>query len=250
MLVRVKAPWSVQAAQLALVGLAGLAGLVLVGRGGCLLRVCAEQKIPARRPAADPTTEGPASGSPVEGDALLAAASPSDQPEPLARAPPLSPEHVRLGAWNVYWRATDSAQGRAAIGAALDASGPYDVFAMIEAAGQSAASRFPGWVRASATRFSAKVFLYHARTDRRVYNLRRHMHIEPTRECLSVYAFLCSHAVPTYAVHPLHRDVARSSRAGVPPLLLPRGHRCRGHARRAAGAPRSRLTEYLGEFDL
>jgi len=61
---------------------------------------------------------------------------------------------VRVGHWNVYWRALDDAAGRRAIAKAVDAAAaaePFDFFSVVEAAGSSAASSFPAWLEESKT---------------------------------------------------------------------------------------------------
>jgi len=60
-----------------------------------------------------------------------------------------SSRDVRVGHWNVYWRALDDRKGQEAIRVGIDAAakegGDFDFFAIIEATGEFA--RFPDWVQ-------------------------------------------------------------------------------------------------------
>lgn len=60
---------------------------------------------------------------------------------------------VRVGHWNVYWKALDDPAGRHAIKASIDGAihdgGPFDFFALLEASGSSHAAAFPEWVQTS-----------------------------------------------------------------------------------------------------
>lgn len=58
---------------------------------------------------------------------------------------------VKIGHWNVYWRALSDPQGRSAIVQSLDAaaaSGPFDFLSLVEAQGQNE-GHFPEWLEAS-----------------------------------------------------------------------------------------------------
>eukprot|EP00747_Dinoflagellata_sp_TGD_P168785 gnl/TRDRNA2_/TRDRNA2_196002_c0_seq1.p1 gnl/TRDRNA2_/TRDRNA2_196002_c0~~gnl/TRDRNA2_/TRDRNA2_196002_c0_seq1.p1 ORF type:complete len:330 (+),score=50.59 gnl/TRDRNA2_/TRDRNA2_196002_c0_seq1:60-1049(+) len=64
----------------------------------------------------------------------------------------VSSEDIRLGHWNLYWKALDDPEGRKAIAAGIDgaaAAQPFDFFSLVEAAGDTAT--FPGWLSASSS---------------------------------------------------------------------------------------------------
>jgi hypothetical protein len=55
---------------------------------------------------------------------------------------------IRIGSWNLYYKALDDDKGRGAIVAGLEKSAaatPYDFFSLIEAAGNTPDSAFPAW---------------------------------------------------------------------------------------------------------
>lgn len=60
---------------------------------------------------------------------------------------------IRVGHWNLYWKALDNTAGREAVLAGIDAAthqgGSFDFFSMLEASGSS--SPFPGWMQTSTT---------------------------------------------------------------------------------------------------
>ena len=98
------------------------------------------------------------------------------------RATPAGPPpQVRVGVWNVYWRALNDPQGQAAIGNALNWAGAFDAFALVEAAGSAESARFPKWVTRSAATFSNNMSF--------VSTVSKYEHMaiffrEPTWECV------------------------------------------------------------------
>merc|ERR1740121_2362097 len=74
-------------------------------------------------------------------------------PPGLGAHVPLRGRQVRIGHWNVYWKALNDAAGQRAIKVGIDAAvnerGPFDFFAMLEASGSGSAASFPEWVQTS-----------------------------------------------------------------------------------------------------
>jgi len=65
----------------------------------------------------------------------------------------LGSRSIRIGHWNVYWKALNYIAGQEAVTNGIDAAvqhdGPFDFFALLEASGSSHSSSFPGWVEKS-----------------------------------------------------------------------------------------------------
>lgn len=67
----------------------------------------------------------------------------------------LGSQSIRIGHWNVYWKALNYIAGQEAVTVGIDAAvqhgGPFDFFSLLEASGSSPSSAFPGWVERSET---------------------------------------------------------------------------------------------------